>query len=80
MRLGDYPCLIKKGTLAYQSYKKDQIVERHRHRYEVNNKYVEKLESKGLIFSGTSPDKKLMEIVELSKDKHPFFSWYTIPS
>ncbi len=73
MRLGDYPCILKKGTVAQRAYKKDKIVERHRHRYEVNNKYVEILEKKGLIFSGTSPSKNLMEIAELPKSKHPFF-------
>lgn len=73
MRLGDYPCVLKKGTMARSAYNKDTIIERHRHRYEVNNKYVEELEKKGLIFSGTSPDKKLMEIVELPKTDHPFF-------
>lgn len=73
MRLGDYPCVLEKGTVAYSAYKSDKIVERHRHRYEVNNDYIERLESKGLVFSGTSPDKKLMEIAELPKNQHPFF-------
>ena len=72
MRLGAYPCTIKAGTTAAKAYGKNKISERHRHRYEVNNKYIKKLEKAGLIFSGTSPDKKLMEIAELPKSEHPF--------
>jgi CTP synthase len=72
MRLGDYPCIVEKKTLAFQAYKKQKIIERHRHRYEVNPKYTEKLKRQGLIFSGKSPDKKLMEIAELSVLDHPF--------
>ena len=71
MRLGKYPCKIKKDSLAYQMYKKENISERHRHRYEYNNDYKERLEKAGLICSGTSPDGKLVEIVEI-KD-HPYF-------
>jgi CTP synthase len=70
LRLGAYPCKLKKGTKAYDSYKKDLISERHRHRYEFNNDYRAKLEGKGLVISGENPEAKLMEIVEL-KD-HPF--------
>lgn len=73
MRLGAYPAVIKKGTIAYTAYKSPLISERHRHRYEVNPDFIEKLEKKGLIFSGFSPDKRLMEIIELLKEKHPFF-------
>ncbi|MEK7555576.1 MAG: CTP synthase [Patescibacteria group bacterium] len=73
MRLGAYPAIIKKGTIAYQAYKQHLISERHRHRYEVNPQYIERLEKKGLIFSGFSPDKRLMEILELPREKHPFF-------
>ncbi len=73
MRLGAYPAVIKKGTIAYQVYKQHLVFERHRHRYEVNPQYIEKLEKKGLIFSGFSPDKRLMEILELSRSIHPFF-------
>lgn len=73
MRLGAYPAQLKRGTLAMLSYKKSEISERHRHRYEVNPEYVNQLEVAGLIFSGTSPDGKLMEIVELPKSRHPFF-------
>ena len=71
MRLGAYPCLIKKGSLAEKIYSKNKISERHRHRYEVNIKYKNQLEKAGLRFSGMSPDNKLPEIVEI-KD-HPFF-------
>lgn len=71
MRLGSYPCTLKKGSLAYRTYKKINIDERHRHRFEYNNDYREKMEEAGLICSGLSPDGSLVEIVEL-KD-HPFF-------
>lgn len=71
MRLGNYDCAIQPDTLAHKLYKSKEIVERHRHRYEVNNKYREVLEDAGMIFSGLSPDGKLVEMVEL-KD-HPFF-------
>lgn len=74
MRLGAYPALLKKGTIAYEVYgKKKEISERHRHRYEVNPEYVKRLEDAGLIFSGTSPDGELMEIAELPRGVHPFF-------
>ncbi|MCK5332494.1 CTP synthase [Candidatus Parcubacteria bacterium] len=73
MRLGAYPADLKKGTIARGVYKVDTISERHRHRWEVNPEYVEILEKKGLVFSGVSPDGRLMEIVELPKNKHPFF-------
>ncbi|HFC11041.1 MAG TPA: CTP synthase [Candidatus Kaiserbacteria bacterium] len=72
MRLGAYPANLKKGTLAYGAYKNEQISERHRHRYEINPKYVEQLEKSGMVFSGTSPDGVLMEIAELPKKVHPF--------
>ena len=72
MRLGSYPCYLKKGTLARSAYKKELVEERHRHRYEINSKYIKQLEDAGLVFSGTSPDGILMEIAELSRDKHPF--------
>lgn len=72
MRLGGYPCVISKNTHAFSAYKKTNITERHRHRYEVNPEYIEQLEDSGLIFSGKSPDKILMEIVELPKKAHPF--------
>ena len=71
MRLGRWPCKIEPGTLAAEVYGSELVHERHRHRYEVNNAYREALEDAGMIFSGTSPDGRLVEIAEL-KD-HPFF-------
>jgi CTP synthase len=71
MRLGACPCALKKNSLARKMYGADEISERHRHRFEVNNEYRESLESHGLVFSGVSPDKKLVEIIEI-KD-HPWF-------
>ena len=73
MRLGAYPCSIKEGTLAHEVYGKTEISERHRHRYEYNNDYKERLEAAGLICSGTSPNGNLVEIVEMSKKDHPYF-------
>ncbi len=73
MRLGAYPAVLRKGTIARKAYKSEDISERHRHRYEVNPNYIAKLEDAGLIFSGTSPDGRLMEIAELPASKHPFF-------
>ena len=71
MRLGTYPCKIKRNTFADDIYNNEIIYERHRHRYEVNNKFRNELESKGLIFSGLSPDEDLVEMIEI-KD-HPYF-------
>ena len=71
MRLGSYPCKIQNNTIAYRIYKSSNINERHRHRYEVNSEYEEKLRLKGLIFSGKSPDGSLPEIIELKT--HPWF-------
>ncbi len=73
MRLGQYEAALKKGSLAAKAYKANSILERHRHRYEVNNEYVAELEKAGLIFSGTSPKGDLMEIAELPTTVHPFF-------
>lgn len=73
MRLGSYPCIFKKGTVAGNAYRASTVSERHRHRYEVNFPFIDSLEKKGLVFSGTSPDGKLMEIAELPQTKHPFF-------
>jgi len=85
MRLGAWPCQINPQSQLYQGYNNPQaefliekkrpltVAERHRHRYEVNNKYRQKLKSKGLIIAGTSPDKKLVEAIELPKKDHPFF-------
>ncbi len=70
MRLGLWPCKIQPGTKAHQAYNKDLVQERHRHRYELNNKYREEFEAKGMVFSGVSPNDKLVEIAEI-KD-HPF--------
>ena len=71
MRLGAYPAVLKKGTLVHKLYGADEVSERHRHRYEVNPKYVEKMERCGLVFSGRSPDGVLMEFMELPD--HPYF-------
>jgi CTP synthase len=73
MRLGAYLAILKKGTIAQKAYNKDLIEERHRHRYEVNPEYIEKLTENGMVFSGCSPDGSLMEIAELPKAVHPFF-------
>jgi len=73
MRLGSYPCIIEKNTLAYKCYKKEFINERHRHRYEVNNTFRSILQKHGLIFSGVSPDGSLVEMIELPQKIHPFF-------
>jgi len=73
MRLGQYPARLKTGSLAAKAYKTTEILERHRHRYEVNPEYIERLTAAGLSFSGTSPDSTLMEIVELPPEEHPFF-------
>ncbi len=71
MRLGSYPCTLQKGTKIYSAYKKQKIDERHRHRFEFNNKYVSKFENAGMIISGVNPETNLVETVEL-KD-HPWF-------
>jgi len=84
MRLGAYPANLAPGTVAFESYQDPAsyklearnyklIHERHRHRYEVNPEYIEKIEKAGLVFSGTSPDRRLMEIAELPSSIHPFF-------
>jgi CTP synthase len=71
MRLGACPCSLKKGSFAYTAYEKEEVSERHRHRFEFNNSYREQMEEKGLIISGTNPDRDLVEIVEV--ENHP---WY----
>ncbi len=71
MRLGGYPCIVKKGTLAHKAYKKDEVIERHRHRYEFNNKYAEAMEKNGFIISGQTPGSGLVEVIELQD--HPWF-------
>lgn len=73
MRLGLYEASLKKGTIVRELYQAQSIMERHRHRYEVNNAYRSDLESAGLVFSGTSPDDSLVEFVELPRDVHPFY-------
>ncbi len=71
MRLGAYPCVLEKGSIAAEAYSATQVSERHRHRYEVSNKYREAMAQKGLVLSGTSPDGRLVEMVELRD--HPYF-------
>jgi len=71
MRLGDWPCNLEPKSLARKIYGRDKIEERHRHRYEVNPKYIKTLTQKGLLFSGKSPNKRLMEIAEIQG--HPFY-------
>ena len=71
MRLGSYPCILKKGTRARKAYGEEEITERHRHRWEFNNIYRESFEQLGMVISGTSPDGKLVEIIEL--EDHPWF-------
>jgi len=71
MRLGTYPCKIQSGSVSKSIYKDEVIYERHRHRYEVNNKYRDQLAEGGLVFSGLSPDNNLVEMIELSD--HPYF-------
>jgi CTP synthase len=73
MRLGLYPAALKPGTLVAQAYGLDKVEERHRHRYEVNNRYREQLEAAGMVFSGTSPDSTLVEFVELPREVHPYY-------
>lgn len=73
MRLGLYPCKLKKGTKAYEAYGEELIYERHRHRYEFNNHYRDVIEANGMIISGISPDERLVEIVELDAKDHPWF-------
>jgi CTP synthase len=71
MRLGSYPCIIKENTLAYSIYGTSEIHERHRHRWEFNNKYLKEFENSGMIASGINPESGLVEIMELKN--HPFF-------
>ena len=73
MRLGAYPCKVVPGTLAEEAYGESLIYERHRHRYEVNNAFREQLTDAGLVISGLSPDERLVEMVELPEDVHPWF-------
>jgi CTP synthase len=72
MRLGAYPAKLTKGSAVAKAYGTTEVSERHRHRYEVNNEYRKRLSDAGLVFSGTSPDGRLVEFVELAADRHPF--------
>jgi CTP synthase len=71
MRLGDWPCTLHAGTRAFEAYGEEEIAERHRHRYEFNPEYRDRLSGAGLVLSGTSPDGRLVEIVEVAD--HPWF-------
>lgn len=73
MRLGAYPCRLAEGTLAREAYGSELVYERHRHRYEFNNAFRGRLEDAGLVISGVSPDERLVEMVELPRDVHPWF-------
>jgi CTP synthase len=73
MRLGLYPAELKEGSLVRAAYGEAKVEERHRHRYEVNNTYRDRLEAAGLVFSGTSPDNNLVEFVELDPAEHPYY-------
>jgi CTP synthase len=73
MRLGLYPAELKAGSVVREAYGEDKVEERHRHRYEVNNAYRDRLESAGLVVSGTSPDDTLVEFVELPREVHPYY-------
>ena len=70
LRLGNYNCKIEKNTLAYKDYKEEYIKERHRHRYEFNNKYMDILKEHGMVFSGINEESNLVEIIEIPKHKH----------
>jgi CTP synthase len=71
MRLGSYPCKLSKDSLAFKIYGSEMIAERHRHRWEFNNKYLDQFQAAGLIASGINPETNLVEIVEIPT--HPFF-------
>jgi CTP synthase len=73
MRLGLYPAKLQAGSIVAELYEADEASERHRHRYEVNNNYRDRIAEAGLVFSGTSPDGHLVEYVELPRDVHPFY-------
>jgi CTP synthase len=71
MRLGAYPCVLKTDSLAFKAYNAEEISERHRHRYEFNNQYLEQFEQAGMRAVGTNPDTNLVEVVEIPT--HPYF-------
>jgi CTP synthase len=73
MRLGAYPAVLAEGSLVREAYGADRVSERHRHRYEVNNSYRKRLEKAGLVVSGESPDRELVEFVELPREVHPYY-------
>jgi CTP synthase len=73
MRLGSYPAVLAEGSIVREVYGAERIEERHRHRYEVNNEYLGKLEEAGLVISGVSPDRSLVEFVELPREVHPYY-------
>jgi CTP synthase len=73
MRLGAYPAVLTKGSMAERAYGTTKISERHRHRFEVNPAFIKKIEKAGMVFSGQSPDRRLMEVMELPAEQHPFF-------
>ena len=73
MRLGSYPATLVPGSVVASAYGATEVTERHRHRYEVNNAYRDRIEAAGLRISGTSPDGALVEFVELDADVHPFY-------
>jgi CTP synthase len=73
MRLGLYPAKLADGSIAAELYGSTEVSERHRHRYEVNNAYRDRIAQAGMVFSGMSPDRHLVEFVELPRDVHPFY-------
>ncbi|MBK5287962.1 MAG: CTP synthase, partial [Acidimicrobiia bacterium] len=73
MRLGAYPAKLQPGTIVRELYGEEVVYERHRHRYEVSNQYRTRLEAAGLICSGTSPDDRLVEFIELPTSVHPYY-------
>ncbi|MEK6985679.1 MAG: CTP synthase (glutamine hydrolyzing) [Candidatus Thermoplasmatota archaeon] len=73
MRLGAYECVLNEGSLAHETYGKLVISERHRHRYEMNPDYIERMTAKGMVFSGRMPDRPIMEVMELPRHIHPYF-------
>jgi CTP synthase len=73
MRLGEYKAVLKEGSVVAETYGATTVGERHRHRYEVNNAYREQLEQAGLVVSGESPDRQLVEFVELPRETHPYY-------
>ncbi|MEI3162496.1 MAG: hypothetical protein V8S74_03685 [Lachnospirales bacterium] len=79
MRLGAYPCVLTDGTTSIELYGTKEISERHRHRYEFNNSYKEALENAGLKVAGTSPDGRLVEMVEMSKADPPLLCKRSVP-